>query len=375
MAPKKIPVTDPHANYRAHKTAIDAAVARTLDSGWYILGTEVEQFEKEFARWVGTAYCVGVASGTDAVALALRASGVGALDEVITVSHSAVATVAAIEQIGAVPVLVDIDPTTRCMDPERIAVCVGPRTKAIVPVHIYGKMSPMLDIKRIAETFNLKIVEDCAQAHGARFDGANAGTVGNAGCFSFYPTKNLGALGDGGAVVTSDRQIYEQLLALRQYGWKTRYVSALPGFNSRLDEVQAAILRVKLPAILKENEVRNRIANQYDACLAGSSIVHPVRAPHELHAMHLYVVEVDNRDEFEAFMHANGIDTMRHYPLPIHRQAAYAGRIRGEERLGYTEKLYQRIVSLPMFPELPDEDVLRVCAALKNWITTAKGSI
>ena len=374
MQRKTIPVSNPHANYLAHKADIDRAITGVLESGRYILGPEVAQFEKEFAAGLKIPFCVGVASGTDALALALRAVGVGPGDEVITVSHSAVATTAAIEQIGAIPVFIDIDPKTRCMDPGNIASAVNKLTKAIVPVHIYGKMASMLEIRRIASDFNLKIVEDCAQAHGARMDEAFAGTIGDAGCFSFYPTKNIGALGDGGAVVTGDAATYERLLMLRQYGWKERYISSCQGYNSRLDEVQAAILRVKLKFLPGENEKRRTIARQYSACLAGSAVGRPDMPANELHAMHLYVVETTDRGAFERFMHDNGIDTMRHYPSPIHLQPAYAGRVSGAGRLVRTERLYETIVSLPMYPELSDEDVDHVCGVLTNWLAQNKGT-
>ena len=374
MQRKTIPVSNPQANYLAHKADIDRAITGVLESGRYILGPEVEQFEKEFAAWIKTPFCVGVASGTDALALALRAVGVGPGDEVITVSHSAVASAAAIEQIGAIPVFIDIDPKTRCMDPELIASAINKSTRAILPVHIYGKMAPMFEIRRIAREFNLKIVEDCAQAHGTTRRPRVRCAGGDAGCFSFYPTKNLGALGDGGAVVTSDAATHERLLMLRQYGWKERYISSCQGYNSRLDEIQAAILRVKLKFLPGENEKRRLIARRYNACLAGSAVGCPDMPGNELHAMHLYVVEIADREAFERYLHENGVDTMRHYPAPIHLQPAYAGRASGAGRLACTERLYETIVSLPMYPELSDAEVDRVCSVLKNWLTTNKGT-
>ena len=251
----RIPQNDVGAGYRARRAEIDAAVSRVLASGWYILGAEVAAFEREFAEWLGIAGAVGVANGTDALALALRALDIGPGCSVVTVSHTAVATVAAIEMVGATPILVDIDPGTYCLDPDELAAVVDrwrdggdgvPPIRAVVPVHIYGHPADMTRILPIARGAGLRVVEDCAQAHGATLRGARVGTLGDAAAFSLYPTKNLGALGDGGVVVTGDPELRERIVALRQYGWRERYVSAIPGVNSRLDEVQAAILRVRL---------------------------------------------------------------------------------------------------------------------------------
>jgi len=305
--------------------------------------------------------------GTDAVALALRSCGIEPGDEVLTVSHTAVATVAAIEQIGAVPVFADIDPVTRCLAPATIPALVSPRMRAVVVVHVYGQPALMADIMTVAASHGLKVVEDCAQAHGAAIDGRRVGTFGDAAAFSFYPTKNLGAIGDGGAVATNDSGVAERCRWLREYGWKERYISFMPGTNSRLDELQATILRVKLPRLSADNARRREIALRYDGALAGSSLVPPASVPGTLHAMHLYVVESSARDELERFLYARGIGTARHYPLPIHQQPAYTGRIRGGEYLTVTERLYGRILSLPMYPELRDEQVERICKALVEY--------
>ena len=364
---KTILVANPKAQFETHKEEILAAIERVLSSGRYILGNCVETFENEFSAYLGASFCIGVASGTDALALALRACGIQPGDEVITVSHTAVATVAAIELVGAVPVFADIHPLTRCVDPSCITSVVSPQTKAVVPVHIYGQPAPMHDILSIARTHGLKVVEDCAQAHGAEIDGRKVGIFGDAASFSFYPTKNLGAIGDGGAVVTNSREVADRCRALREYGWRERYVSEFPGFNSRLDELQAAILSVKLPHLSSDNEHRREIAQKYSECISNTDIKPPAHVPGTLHAMHLYVIEHDQRDDLRRHLKEWGVDSSLHYPLPVHLQPAYAGRIRGDLRLDETEKLYRRILSLPMYPELNEDQVNTVCDALAQW--------
>ncbi len=372
MAIEMILVANPLAQFKAREAEIVNALERVIRSGRYILGNEVRLFEEEFAAFVGAEHCIGVGNGTDAIALALRAMGVAPGDEVITVSHTAVATVAAIEQIGAIPVFADIDPTTRCIDPLAISPLVTDTTRAVVVVHIYGQPADMPRIMDIASAHKLLVLEDCAQAHGAAIGGRQVGTFGNAAAFSFYPTKNLGALGDGGAVTTSDPHIAATCLALREYGWRERYISAIPGFNSRLDELQAAILRVKLPYLHQDNARRATIAARYAKVLRDSIIGYPATIPDSIHAMHLYVIESDRRDELSGFLAAEGVCTARHYPVPIHRQAAYRGRIRGANDLPFTERLYERILSLPMYPELSDEMVDVVCNALYKWVSSEK---
>jgi len=367
VAERPIPVADPGAQYRSVRGQIDEAISRVTASGWYILGTEVEAFEREFAAFHSMPYCTGVASGTDALLLALRATGIQPGDEVITVSHSAVATVAAIEMSGARPVFADIDPVTRCMDPASAEAMISENTAAILPVHIYGHPAGMDRIMTIARRHMLKVVEDCAQAHGAAIDGRRVGTFGDAAAFSFYPTKNLGAIGDGGAVVTRHADIHERIRSFRQYGWKKRHVSEVPGINSRLDELQAAVLRVKLPRLLEDNERRRAIASRYSEVLRKSDMQVPVVVAGIRHAMHLYVVETERREAFESFMKRNGVATARHYPMAIHQQPAYAGRCRGSDLLPVTEKLYTRMVTLPLYPELTPPQVDRICDALNAW--------
>lgn len=359
-----IQTTDLAANLRAHAAPIREAIERVLESGWYILGREVAAFEEEFATYCGVGYGVGVASGTDAVALALKGCGVQPDDEVITVSHTAVATVAAIEQIGAIPVFVDIDPISRCMQPDLIVSLISQKTRAIVPVHIYGQPADMLKIMQIAQSHGLKVVEDCAQAHGAALAGKKVGSFGDAAAFSFYPTKNLGALGDGGAIVTNSPDIHRRCRVLREYGWEQRYISSVAGVNSRLDELQAAILRVKLPYLDAENKRRREIAAIYSQALQLSGITPPAAVDSTEHAMHLYVVECEQRERLEQYLKEEGIATARHYPAAVHQQPAYAARIRGSNALPTTERLYDRIVSLPMHPNLDEGQVERICRVL-----------
>jgi dTDP-4-amino-4,6-dideoxygalactose transaminase len=360
-----IQVANPHAQYLAYAAEIRDAIQRVLDGGHYVLGEEVAAFEAEFAAYVGVSAAVGVGSGTDALALALRAVGVRAGDEVVTVSHSAVATAAAIRQIGAEPVFADIDAERRCLDPEAIAAICTERTRAIVPVHIYGQPADMAAILALAKQRSLPVVEDCAQAHGAAIGETRVGGFGAVAAFSFYPTKNLGAIGDGGAVVTSDPTIAERLRLLRQYGWRERYISESDGFNSRLDELQAAILRVKLRHLDADNGRRRQIAAAYGQALTDSPLRGPRAVPGTLHAMHLYVLECEERDRFEHYMQAKGIGTGRHYPLAIHQQPAYAGCRKGS--LARTEQLYRELVTLPLYPQLSEEEVRRICAALREW--------
>ena len=366
MADAFIPVTSPWENYHSHKEAITAAINRVLESGRYILGEEVEGFEREFADFHGAGHCIGVGNGTEAISLALKACGISPGEEVITVSHTAVPTVAAIEMAGAVPVFVDIDPDSRCMDYTQIPACITEKTRAIVPVHIYGQPCPMLEICEVARQNNLYVIEDCAQACGAEISGKRVGTFGDAATFSFYPTKNLGAIGDGGAVVSDNPDMAERVHGLRQYGWNESRDARIPGMNSRLDEIQAAILRVKLQFLLEENARRRQIAEKYNSILDKVAIQSPRNIPDTIHAMHLYVVECENRDALQDFLKQKKIGSAFHYPKAVHQQEAYR-KIRGWDHLPRTELLYKRILTLPMYPELSDGDVERICSALSEW--------
>jgi len=365
-----LPFADPKANYQAHKEALDAAVRRVLEGGWYILGPEVTAFEQEFAKAMGLAHAVGVGSGTEALHLALRACGIGPGDEVFTVSHTAVATVAAIELAGATPVLVDIDPRTFTLDPNQLedAVRQASRPKAVVPVHLYGHPADMAAILDIARRHDLRVIEDCAQAHGATLQGRKVGTWGDVAAYSFYPTKNLGALGDGGAVATNAADVAERTRLLREYGWRERYVSALPGMNSRLDEVQAAVLRVKLTHLASENGRRRELARAYERLLSRTTLRLPQAGNDVEHVYHLYVVRTGDRERLRQFLRENAIGTAIHYPLPVHLQPAYQDRVvLGGRGLPQTEQVCREILSLPMYPQMTDEQVRQVGEQIVRW--------
>lgn len=376
-APILLVPADPKASYLAHKDEIDEAIHRVLDSGWYILGQEVAGFEKEFAAYIGVGNAIGVASGTDALEIALRSCGIGPGDGVITVSHTAVATVAAIELAGATPILVDIDPCTYTMDPNPLEDTIkqqgAGRLKAIIPVHLYGHPADMAAIMDIAGRHGLSVIEDCAQSHGAATGDRKTGTWGHLSAFSFYPTKNLGALGDGGAVVTNDPALAQRLRQLREYGFRERYVSHLSGMNTRLDELQAAILRVKLQYLRTENARRRQIARIYGASLSGTTLVLPQLHAKVDHVFHLYVVRSTHRDGLKAFLKENSVRTSIHYPVPVHLQPAYRGRaVIGRGGLEHTEQVCREILSLPIYPQMTDEQVQRIGHLIARW-DSAKG--
>lgn len=371
-----IPFANPKAAYVQRKQAILTAIERSFDSGFYILGGEVVAFEKSFAAHMGLSHAIGCANGTDAIELALRAMGVKPGKAVFTVSHTAVATVAAIERAGGVPVLVDVDPVTYTMAPESLERTVEFVAKTrpdlesavIMPVHLYGHPCDMDAILAVAAKYGCAVLEDCAQAHGARYKGKVVGTMGKAAAFSFYPTKNLGALGDAGGVATNDPALADNIMALRQYGWKERYISAEAGINSRLDPVQAAILTVQLAFLDEDNAARRRIAAEYNAGLAGCGLTLPDVAPWADHVFHLYVAQCPNRACFMAFLREHGIGTAIHYPAPVHMQPAYKDRILlAPGGLPVTESIADAIVSLPIFPQLADADLARVCSAVRDW--------
>jgi dTDP-4-amino-4,6-dideoxygalactose transaminase len=368
-----IPQANPGAGYRALKQQIDDAVARALSSGWYILGNELHAFEAEFAAWLGVSAVVGCGNGTDAIALALRGLGVGAGATVVTVSHTAVATVAAIEMAGATPLLIDIDPVHYTMDPDALQHVLErpppgiPPIKAALPVHLYGQPADLDRIMPLCRAHGVALIEDCAQAHGARLHGKRVGTFGDAATFSFYPTKNLGALGDGGAVATSNKALAERIAALRQYGWHRHYISDEVGVNSRLDEVQAAILRVKLADLDRQNARRADIAAAYTEALRGGPVQPPRQRDGATHVYHLYVTRSAQRDRFQALMKDSGIGTGIHYPVPVHLQPAYAGRIAlSDAGCKETEIATREILSLPIYPELTNGDIATVVAALRG---------
>jgi dTDP-4-amino-4,6-dideoxygalactose transaminase len=367
-----IPQTDPRAGYLAQRIAIDAAIARVLDGGVYVLGREVEVFEAAFADFVGVAHAIGVASGTDAIEIALRACGIGSGDLVFSVSHTAVATIAAIERAGATPVLVDVEPGTYTMAPgELLRALQSPlagRPAAVLPVHIYGQPAELSALTEIARIHGLRLIEDCAQSHGALYRGRAVGTFGDIACFSFYPTKNLGALGDGGMVVTNDPALAAALREIREYGWRERYVSARAGINSRLDPIQAAILGVKLRSLEADNARRQVAADRYDKGLTGLPLALPASRPQATHVFHQYVIRLAERDALRAALQAAGIGSGIHYPVPVHQQPAYSGRLAcGPSGLGVTERAAPQILSLPIYPQISDEAVDRVIAEIRSF--------
>ena len=355
---------DPRAGYLAHKDEIDRALARCLTSGRYILGPEVEAFENEWAAYLGASHAIGVGNGTDAIELALRALGLGAGDIVITTSNTAVATVAAIELAGASALLVDVDPDTLTISipalEEAVANDKDGKLRAIIPVHLYGQPAEMPAIVSLGAKKGLRVIEDCAQAHGAKIDHRKVGTFGDAAAFSFYPTKNLGALGDGGAVTTSDDALGHRLRSLRTYGWKERYISEEPGLNTRLDELQAAILRIKLRALEIENARRGGIARQYYHSLGDLPLRLPAPASNQTHVYHQFVVRLQSRDALREHLRQHEIDSAILYPLPIHQQPAYRGHIAISGSLAVTEGAARQLLCLPIHPWLSESEIARV---------------
>lgn len=356
--------SNPLAGYLAYREEFDKAVTRVLHSGHYILGKEVKSFELEFAQWLGVDYSVGVANGTDAIELALRAMGVGQGDCVATVSHTAAATVAAIRRVGAIPVFVDIEEAYFTMDPESLEELIsgGAIIKAIVVVHLYGQMADMSAIRKVAGAYGIPLIEDCAQAHGATLHGRKAGNWGEAASFSFYPTKNLGGFGDGGAVVTNDSELADKLQSLRQYGWDESRVCRFEGVNSRLDELQAAILRVRLSHLDKLNQLRCRIASQYSSGFQSApGIGLPAVREGAKHVYHQFVVCCRDRGAIQERLQSRGIGSAIHYSIPAHRHPAYQNPKQAPVSLDVTERLADQILSLPMYPELDPVSVERVC--------------
>jgi dTDP-4-amino-4,6-dideoxygalactose transaminase len=358
---------DPKASYLAHAEEIHEAIERVLAGGQYILGPEVRAFEDEFSSFLGGGFTVGVANGTDALELALRAGAVVAGDGVATVAHTASATAAAIVQIGARPIFVEIEPATQVMSPEALAAEFERRPgeiKAVVPVHLYGYPARMESIVEIAGRNGAIVVEDCAQAHGARWKGRRVGAWGTLAAFSFYPTKNLGALGDGGAVFTRDPALAKRVRLLREYGWRERYVAELPARNSRLDEIQAAILRVKLRYLDQENALRRTIAETYHHHLADTPLRLPATSPLAEQVYHQFAIRLPEREALRTHLESLGIMAAALYPVPVHRQPAYTDRA---THLPETEKACAEVLCLPCHPSLGDADVARVSDAIVAW--------
>jgi dTDP-4-amino-4,6-dideoxygalactose transaminase len=363
-----IPFVDFAPHVRALRREIDAAVARVLDSGWFILGPECEAFERDLAAAFGARECVSVANGTEAIQLALEALGVAAGDEVVTSPLTAAFSALAILRAGARPVFADLDPVTLNVAPAAVERALGPRTKAILPVHLYGHPADLDPLIELARGRGIPLVEDACQAHGALYKGRSVGSLGAAGTLSFYPTKNLGGLGDGGAILVDDALVARRLRMLRNGGQADRYHHELAGINSRLDELQAAILRAKLPHLPAWTERRRAIASRYLAALADTGLLLPREAPYARAVFHLFVVRHPKRDGLMAALRERGVGTLIHYPQPLHLQRAFASLGGRAGDLPVAERAAMEILSLPLYPELTDEQVDAVCAAVREAV-------
>jgi dTDP-4-amino-4,6-dideoxygalactose transaminase len=362
-----VPFVDLRAQYLSIKAEIDTAVLNLLDSTQFVLGSEVAAFEDLFAPYCHSAHAAGVNSGTSALHLALLAAGVGRGDEVITTPHTFIASVSAIDYCGAVPVFVDIDPASFTIDPALIESVITERTKAILPIHLYGQMADMDPIVAIADRHGLKVIEDAAQAHGAEYKGRRAGSIGAAGCFSFYPGKNLGAYGEGGAVTTGDESFDRIVRTLRDWGAEKKYHHDLKGFNYRLEGVQGSVLRVKMAYIEAWTEARRAAAKRYDEWLPSTAVTIPVEAADRRHVYHVYAVRTPHRDELQTFLQSRGISTGIHYPIPVHLQKAFAELGHGTGDFPHAEAAANEVLSLPMFPELAPEQQEQVVEAIQAW--------
>lgn len=362
-----IPVLDLKRQEEGIRAEIDAALARVTERGQFILGAEGKAFERAFAEYCGVKFCVGVGSGTEALQVALMACGIGPGDEVLTVSFTSVATVAAIELAGARPVPVDVDPDWLTMDPGRIPAALTAKTRAILPVHLHGQPADLGPILDLAARHNLPVIEDCAHAHGALYRGKRVGAWGKISAFSFYPTKNLGGYGDGGALVTDDPALAEQARRIRQYGWDADRVSLRKGLNSRLDEIQAAVLAVKLRYLDDWNTERRRLAGIYDSGLQGSGLRLPLAAPDSTHVYHAYVVRHPRRDLLRAHLARRGVATSIHYPLPVHLQPGYENLNLSAGSLPESEAAAREVLTLPLFPGMHEDELRQVIDAILGF--------
>jgi len=361
-----IPFLDLKAQYQQIKPEVDVAVAGVMESAHFVLGPQVAAFEERFASYCGVKHCIALNSGTSALHLALLAAGVGPGDEVITVSMTFVATAAAILYCGARPVFVDADPVTWTMDPSLIEGAITPRTKAILPVHLHGLMADMDPIMEIADRNGLVVIEDAAQAHGSEYRGRRAGSIGDIGCFSFYPGKNLGAYGEAGAAVTNSSDLAHQIALLRDWGQESKYNHVVSGYNFRMDGIQGAVLEVKMDYIESWTEARRSVALRYDRLLARGRLRRPTPPSHCRHVYHVYAIEVEERDRVQRALSAAGIGTGIHYPIPVHLQKAYAELGYGQGDFPVTESVARRFLSLPIYAELQPEHVDKVVLELEN---------
>jgi dTDP-4-amino-4,6-dideoxygalactose transaminase len=358
-----ISMNDFKREYAAINTEIMPAIRRVLKSGWYILGEEDAKFEQEFSKYVGGRFGVGVNSGSDALYLAVKALGVSRGNEVITVAHTMISSVDAITRNGAKPVFVDVDPSTYVMDVSKIEAKISKRTKAIIPVHLYGHPVDMDPLTEIAEKYGLYVIEDACQAHGAEYKQTKVGGISHAGCFSFYPTKNLGAYGDAGIVVTNDEKLANKLRKIRNYGQSKKYYHDFVGVNSRLDEIQAALLRAKLHHLDEWNEKRRLLAKLYSEFLSNSDVITPIEKEYAKHVYHLYVIRHKQRDKLQSYLLKRGIQTLIHYPIPVHAQKAYMSHV----KLSITEKICKEILSLPINPWLKEDEVRMISENIMKY--------
>lgn len=365
-----IPFLDLIAPYRELKTELDKAFTRVMESGWYILGSEVEAFESEFAEYCGVKHCIGVGNGLEALHLILRAYGIGKGDEVIIPTNTYIATWLAVTYAGATPVPVEPDEKTFNIDPLKIEMAITKRTKAIMPVHLYGQPSDMDSILAIANQYSLKVIEDAAQAHGALYKGQRTGSLGDAAGFSFYPGKNLGAIGDGGAVTTDDDILAESVQSLRNYGSRIKYIHDALGFNSRLDELQAAFLRVKLKYLNMWNERRCKVAEQYNEALKVNNLYLPYIPEYANPVWHLYVIRTDQRDNLQQYLSDHQIGTLIHYPVPPYMQKAYGHLGYNSDDFSITERLVKQILSLPIGPHMSDDQTETIVDTILRFFQT-----
>ena len=362
---------DIQAQHETIRADVEAAVMAVMDRGIFILGPEVAAFEQEMADYLGVAHAVGVASGTDALVLSLRALGIGPGDEVIVPAYTFFATCGAVLQVGATPVLVDIDPATYCLNVGHLEQQLGPRTKAIIPVHLFGHPADMDAVLIIAEEHGLRVIEDNAQAIGASYEGRRTGSLGDVGCLSFYPSKNIGAYGDAGMVVTNDEDLASRIRMLRTHGWRRKYFPEIAGQNSRLDELQATILRVKLPHLDEWNERRRAHAVAYDELLSDLDIRTPIERPPARHVYHLYVIETEEREQVAEHLQSAGVDTAVYYPYPLHLVPAVAGLGYRKGDFPVSEEAARRCMAIPLFPEMTAEQVEYVASVVRSVVATA----
>ena len=363
----KIKFANPSVSLKKYKGEIKNAVNRVLYSNSYILGAEVQKFEKNFSNFIGTKYSLGVANGTDALEIGLKALGINKGDEVITVSHTAVATVAAISNVGATPVVVDVENDYLHIDPIQVQKAITKKTKAVIAVHLYGQSIDLKKLLSICKKNEIFLIEDVSQAHGAKYKDKKLGSIGIIGCFSCYPTKNLGAVGDAGVITTNNKKIFNKMKLLREYGWRKKFLSEINGRNSRLDEIQAGILNVKLKKLNLENKMRLKIANIYEKKIKNKKISFLSRRKLSSHVFHLFVIKVYDRTALKEFLHKNNVSTGIHYPIPIHLQPGYKNKIKKVGKLINTEKNASHILSLPMYPELKKKEIDRVVQLINKF--------